>query len=229
MKQLQQAVTESFNKIIESRVIEAAIEKKLTETIGAIIDSELRSYSDFGKQLSEHVKSALQVDFSHLGLASYNDIILKMIRRQVDGQIGNVIAAQVEAQMKDLLAPAPAEITLSKLISNFIEFSKSDACSCDAPERISLHVEKSSYGGHWISFDEKPGKTPYQCDYRLGVSDPDGKIFALHLEQRDTRKALFVGPIYGFERSLFQMHVAGTKLIVDGNEDDIDTSYPGHD
>jgi hypothetical protein len=229
MKQLQQAVTESFNKIIESGVIEKAIEQKLTRTIDDILDVELRSYSTFGKEVSEHVKKALQVDFTFLGLSSYNDIILKLIRRQVDGQIGNILATQVEAQMKDLLAPAPAEITLSKLIADFIEFSKPDTCSCDGPERISLHVEKSSYGGHLISFDEEPGKASYQCDYQLGVTNPEGKIFSLHLQQRDTRKTIFVGPIYGFERSLFQMHTAGTKLIVDGNEDDIDTHYPRYD
>ena len=51
MNELQQAVGAAFEKIVAAGTIEAAIEKKLTETVTSIIDHELRSYSDFGKAL----------------------------------------------------------------------------------------------------------------------------------------------------------------------------------
>jgi site-specific DNA-cytosine methylase len=127
MQELQQAVSNAFANVVAAGTIEKAIEEKLTSTITSIINEELRSYSDFGKALSEQVKAAMQVDFSNLELPGYNDLILKLIRAQVEHQASTSIAAQVEAQMKELLAPAPAEIKLSELVEEFITFtSKAD-------------------------------------------------------------------------------------------------------
>jgi hypothetical protein len=229
MEQLQQAVTDSFKKIVESGVIETAIEKKLTETINSILDTELRSYSDFGKQLGAQVKSALNVDFSNLELPGYNDLILKIVRRQVDGHVAQSVAAHVEEQMAALLAPPPAEIKLSKLVADFIESKKSDDCSCSGSERISLHIEEINYGGYWIFMDPAEGKEKYRCGVRIGVSSDDNRVFSLNIDEKNAKSTLFVGPMYNFERDLFQMYAMGTKLIVDKDADDIDTRYPGHD
>jgi hypothetical protein len=229
MEELQQVVSDSFAKIVASGVIEAAIEKKLTETINSILDTELRAYSDFGKQLGAQVKSALNVDFANLELPGYNDLILKIVRQQVDGHVAQSVAAHVEEQMAALLAPPPAEIKLSKLVADFIESKKSDDCSCSGPERISLHVEETSYGGYWIFMDAADGKEKYQCTYRIGVSSDDSHVFSLKIDDKDAKNTLFIGPMYGFERDLFQMYATGTKFIVDENVDDINTRYPGHD
>ena len=47
------------------------------------------------------------------------------------------------------------------------------------------------------------------------------------LEGCDPSKKIFCGPFYGFDRLLFQMYAAKTKLIID--EDDVNTEYPGND
>lgn len=35
--------------------------------------------------------------------------------------------------------------------------------------------------------------------------------------------------MHGFKRRLFQLYAAGTKLIIDGDENSINTYYPGRD
>ena len=229
MTDITKAVSDAFDRIIASGAIEKAIEENLTKTINETIRDQLRTYSEFGKKLDEAIKAAMQVDFSHLGLAGYNDLILKIVRAQVDAGINTVLAQQVEEQMNALLMPAPAEIKLSKLVADFIEHSKSDySCSCDGPTQISLHVDESSYGSRWVSMDKDEGKSQYQCSIRFGVHEEDGKIFALRIDGVEAGKTLFVGPIYNFERDLFQMYAAGTKLIIDAEAYEIDTHYPGH-
>jgi hypothetical protein len=162
-----------------------------------------------------------------LGLPGYNDFILKVIRKQVDAGINNVLAQQAEEQMKSLLSPPPTEIKLTDLVKQFIEANQSSDCSCDGSDGISLHIRASERGWHWIALDEDEGKSEYNCDNRFGVS-PDGGIFAFTFKEKDPAKTLFIGSIYGFARSLFQMHVAGTKLIVDCSDaDEIETNYPG--
>lgn len=230
MQDMTNAVAAAFQNIVASGAIEKAIEENIAKTVSSAIKQQLESYSDFGKKLSDHVKSALQVNFDDLGLSGYNDLILKIVRAQVDAHVGNVLAKQVEEQMAKLLQPAPAEIKLSELIKDFIERNKPDGCECGGSDQISLHIEESRYGSRWIGLDKEEGKSEYSCEIRFAVSESDGKIFGLRLDGKEADKTLFVGPIYGFERSLFQMYAAGTKVVVDGDSaDDFDTYYPGRD
>ncbi|MGN4188737.1 hypothetical protein ACS0Y6_11505 [Burkholderia gladioli] len=229
MKELEQAVSIAFSNIVASGVIENAIEKKLTETITSIIDSELRSYSDFGKQLGEQVKAAMQVDLTKLGLPGYNDFILKVVRAKVSALTKKAIAEQVEAQLTTLLAPAPAEIKLSELVAQFIKGNDDRygyGCSCDAPDRITLHVQDTDYGSNWIALDKADGKSEHECEIRFGVSKDTGSMFGLRLGKQKVEETLFLDP-YGFERTILQMFHAGTKLVIDREADEIDTYYPG--
>lgn len=102
------------------------------------------------------------------------------------------------------------------------------SCSCDGPDRITLRVEESQYGSRWISLDKAEGTREYDCEIRFGVSDQDGRMFGLRLDKREIEKTLFIG-FYGFEREIFQLHAAGSKLIIDGDSDSINTYYPGRD
>jgi len=227
MEQLQQAVTDSFAKILATGAIEQIIEKELAATVSKIFNEELRSYSDFGKGLTEYIKSALKVDFDHLGLPGYNDFILKVVRAQVDANINNVLAGQVNDQLAALLAPPPTEITLSALVADFIEFNKRDDCGCDTRSNITLILEEPRHGMRWVSLDADPDVKEHETSIRFLWSDWNQTIGGLRINKKEMDKYLFVGPIYGFERKLFQMHIAGTKLIIDQEADDIDTHYPG--
>jgi|GEM_PF-2476813 len=227
MQELQNVVATSMAKIIESGVIEQTIEKKLVETVSSIITSELRDYSEFGKGLQQHVKAALQVDFSSLGIPGYNDFILKIIRQQVTAHADLAIASQISGQLEQLLKPAPATINISEIVANFIKYNTPDGCECDGPDEITLIIDEESYGSRWVSLDKEPGKTLYRCDYRFGVSLSDGHVFGMNLDGKDIEKRLFVGNFYSFERDLFQMHASGTKVIIDKEAVDIDTYYPG--
>jgi hypothetical protein len=230
MQELQDAVATAFANVVAAGTIEKAIEKKLTDTITSIIDEQLRSYSDFGKSLSAHVKSALQVDFDKLGLPGYNDFILKLVRAQVSQQAEDSIARQVEAQLKELLEPAPKEITLSALVEEFIKFSDDETrYSSRQPDQITLISERdnsfTSSVFHHIGLDPEPRKRRYDCAYEISVHD--GKVYSIRLDGTDPSKHLLLGSLRGFRRRLFQLHAAGTKLIIDRDADEINTYYPG--
>ncbi|AOJ07622.1 hypothetical protein [Burkholderia mayonis] len=234
MKELEQAVSTAFANIVAAGAIEKAIEEKLAKTITSVIDEELRSYSTFGERLKEHVKTALQVDFHNLGLPGYNDLILKVIRQQVDAQLNATIATQIEQQMKELLTPAPAEIKLSQLVEEFIKDEHTDrqyrSCSCDESDRITLIVrEESGFVSKFchIYLDKEHGTEPHNCPFQIDVHD--GRVYSVQIDRKDPSKTLFVGPMHGFKRRLFQLYAAGTKLITDGDENSINTYYPGRD
>jgi hypothetical protein len=226
MDQLKQAVAAAFDKIVASGVIEQVIEKKLTETISDAIGTHLRSYGDFGKAIQEKVQQSIGVNLDRMDLPSYNDFVLKVIRTQMDAAMTGTAAKQLEENMAKLLAVAPAEITLEKLVNDFIEAHKEDRQG----QEFTLLIERESYGFTYVCFDEDEGKSKYSCDFRIGITK-DGEVFSLQLGGKDVSKTLFVGPIYGFERDLYQLYAAKTKIVVPTGADasDYDTSFPEFD
>lgn len=225
MEDLKSAVSTAFANVVASGAIEQAIEKQLADTIGSLIKRELREYGDFGKAIKERVQQAVGVNLERMDLPSYNDLILQIIRRQVDGIMQSEAAQQLEANMAKLLEQAPAEITLKKLIEEFIEANKEDKEGQD----FTLLIDRE-HGMLYVCLDEEDGKTKYNCDYRLGI-DREGKVYHFALGGKDVQKSLFMGPFYGFERTLFQLYAAKSKVIVpaDAEAHDYETSFPYND
>lgn len=170
----------------------------------------------------------MQVDFNNLGLPGYGDFILKIVRQQLEANVNDQIRDSIEKNLTELLEPPPAEIKLSQLVEQFIKFSADSrrySCSCDDTDAITLIVEESKYGSRFIYLDKDGDQEKYSCSIRFLVSDGDGYMSALKVDGKELDKALFLGSLYRFERSLFQMYAAGTKLIVNGDENSIDTHY----
>lgn len=199
MKELQQAISTAFSNIVAAGAIEKAIEEKLTKTITSILDEELRSYSTFSEQLKKHVKTALQVDFHNLGLPGYNDLILKIIRQQVDAQLNATIKTQIEKQMKELLAPAPDEIKLSQLVEEFIKDEHTNRqyrpCSCDESDRITLIVREASITSskfYHIYLDKESDTEHYKCPYQIDVHD--GQVYSVQIDQKTLARRCLSAP-----------------------------------
>lgn len=227
---IREAAIAALDNVIKSGAIEAAIEKKLIETITSCIANELATYSDFGKALTEKVKRSLALS-GKIDLPSYNDAILKIVRRQVESRTNAVIQQQVAEQMENLLQPAPEEIKLTELVAQYIEHVKSrqDDCVCHGhDEQILLKVKDESFGGRTIELGEsKDGygdRLRHTVDITIGVNR-DGMMYWLHFRNEDVEKRLFVGPLYGFERMLFQMKAAGSKIRFDADPHDIETTF----
>lgn len=220
MKELETAIIAAFNKMAESGAIEKIIEEKISKTVDSILDSALKSYSDFGKDLEKTIKDGLKVDLKKLDLLEYNHIILAIIKKKLDHSVLTVGKERLEKEMEELLASPPAEVKLSALV----EMLKEGADDRSGSECTCIVEGSISDGWGHVYLDKNDDKDKHQCDYRLAYTDK-GEVYSIHIDGRDPKESLFIGPLYGFERSLFQMYVAKTRLIVD--RDDVDTYYSG--
>lgn len=218
------AVITALDKHIAAGHVVKCIEDKLADTIKRVVDDALSQYSAFGKQLESAVKESLALN-GQLDLPSYNDAILKIVRRQVEGAANDAIQRQVADSLTKLLEPPPAEITLSKLVEEYIEQVKGHADDYGESGEISLIVDKSDSGyGFSVELDEEGGKRKYGCQLRLNCNKA-GEIYGIRINNVDLEKQLFVGTIWGFERSLFQMHAAKTRLVLDKDASEIETTW----
>jgi hypothetical protein len=157
-----------------------------------------------------------------LGLAGYNDIILKIVKEKLDNGIEAFGKAQIEKDLEELLKAPPAEIKLSELIEQMKSRARGDhdsECTC-------LIEWGSNDGWGRVYLDEGSAKSRRDCKYELAFTK-DGEIYSFSIDGRDPSKKMFCGPFYAFERTLFQMYAAKTKLIMDKGE--VNTYYPGCD
>ncbi|KZL25653.1 hypothetical protein [Pseudovibrio sp. Ad37] len=220
---LEEAIKKTIAEKLSSQTMMKIIEETLDKTVKDAIESALRSYSEAGKAITAAVESALKVD-SDLGLPSYNETILRLLRPMVEKHVNKTGQDKLKEEMENLFASAPDEIRLSKLIEEFKEgeLHKEEWESGE----ISLHVEESDYGYTHIHFDKEENQDKYRCDYQIDI-DKDGKVYAAqagrYQGKLDKETPILFGRGYGFQKLLLNLYANGSKLIID--EDHCELSY----
>lgn len=236
----------NLNEVAKLAVESYLQSPKAIEKIGAVVESTvnraieetLSSYSEFGKQLKKSVEESLRIR-GEIELPEYNQTILNLIAAQLEKATQDSIQRQVAERMTDLLEPAPAEIKLSELVEEYRKYLKDrtdSGCVCDSSHEFHFSIRESSGSFLYVQFSEEQLEKHGQPDIEFGLAkrDRDGvkryEMFTLSFDQaKNVQREMFAGPLYGFQRRLFQMHAAKTAVIVDVSEDGVDTSYGDHD
>ena len=214
MKELEQEVLKAFTGLVSSGRIQEIVEKQVEATVKSILDDCLRSYSPFGKALREGIEAELKLDVSKLGLGGYNEMLLDVVRRKLSYLIDTNWKKDLEKSLEDILRAAPATIKVSKLLEELRDDYDEDAES-EEWEYATCIVEDAKHGGdlRWLYFDPAPKSTSYECKYRMLVGK-DGLAATIWIEGKKNER-LLAGPVYGFERVVFQVRTAKVKIEFD--------------
>lgn len=231
---LSASLTAAVGKLVESGKIETAISIAVEKTVVDVINEELRTYSDFGKQVKEAVKGALK--FDRLELPEYNAILLDALRQHIDATMREQAARSVKALAGELLRTPPASIKLSDLVETYKEHIASNRYRYDRlDDSVGLIVNRSDAGFVYVGLHHRPAKSEYECDFRLMISKSRGSaplvagvwIGGHELKHQSTlRGTLFIGDGYGFERTLFQLWANQTPFEVDEDACDLELPEP---
>lgn len=234
MDQLKDAVKVAFDNIVASGAIEAAIEEQIGKAVTSAIKDQIGGYnSDFSKKINERVKALIDVNLDEIDLPSYRQLIADIIKKRVGAVMTTEFTEKLDKDISELLQPAPAEITLENLLEEFKD-SKKDAHNAYelSGNRFTLIIERNERldGYMDVYLDEEPHKEKYSCDIHLRIKDA-GEVWGLKLNGDDLKSKIFVGPMFNFEKRLFQMYTAKTRLIIeaDADADDFDTEFPYND
>lgn len=226
MFDLEQHVTDAVRKLVTDGKLAAMVESHVSKMLDSILADALRSYGDIGKQIQEAVKTAIAIDPAALGLHGYNQTVLAIVKQKLDAEIQRVGIEKLSKDMDELLGTnAPAAIKLSKLIEEFKEWAAHEHGTSD---RCTIIFEESCYVSRWLYLDKEHGKKTYECQFSMLIPDKDGAggtcattgatPSICRIKGRDPKQTFVLGTLYGFEKTLFQMYAAGTKIIVDETE-----------
>lgn len=220
-------IAKTMTKLTEENYVGQVIEKHMKKTIDDIVESSLRSHSDFGKGLKELVQAQLQINLEELDLPSYNELIIQTIKSGVERSLHEMGVAKMTEQLEEILGTKKETINFSEILK---EMAESD---CDLEEleyedihEITVHDDSGSRTLKFIYFDPEEDKESYQCKYRL-VLNSDGTVSSFRIRDKEFNHKEIMGGLYGVEAMIFKAYTHGTKIIMDDYETEF--SNPQYD
>jgi hypothetical protein len=224
------AVQSMFSDFIRSDVGRDLVAKRFAEAFDGCIRDALASYKPFAKQLDALIENVLQLP-ANFDASSYNATVLEIVRRQVEHLTHDTVQKQVGKRMESLLEPAPESIKISELASQYVEQLREEAsgdCGCSFGEQRATvgYVIDDIKGFSYMWLHPHPKAERHEADIVIGFYMDH--IYNLRFD-RITQTDLFAGPLYGFEKLLFQMKAGVTKIVLDVDcLEDVEVFY-GHD
>lgn len=222
MNNLQEMLNASLASMFENgkaqEIVEAHVERMLKEAVANVT----RSYSEFGETLEAKLVEHLKVDFEKIDFPAYNHLVTQVVQRALRHTLQEDAAAKLEADIREMLAgEIPAEITLSQLVGELKDWAREDCYEAQGKHAVTAIVGGLiKHGYRSIYLDPMPKKQAYECRFNL-LLDDGGTLRSARVEGRGLEKGLFLGGLYGFEKTIFRLYTAKTRLIIDTEEPDV--------
>lgn len=231
-------VQEMFGKVLQDRIQSGAVEQAIIKHVDKLIESAaddvFRSYGDVGKALKEQFAKAIMPQLESIGdLPTYHEYVTNRLKLATQNFYDNRLASVVDAELKDLLAEVPEEITLSWLVKHLVKQCESDSDGGYEGE-ITLIMRKmwdwcdSSYA---VFLDPNPNVSERDCDYDLHLSKnkESGKwdLLGVRVDGRKPGEKICMGRLYNFDKVLFNIFAMKGSIDLDKGLDaeDYETSW----
>jgi hypothetical protein len=221
MRDIEAAVANATHELVKSGRLTEIIKTQVESTVERILKDALGEWSPSGKQLKEAVESALSIDPERLGLPGYNQTVLTIVRNALDARVEEVAGKKLKADLDQMLGTAaPKEIKLSALVKEFKKFARDRGGHEEGEKAVTVILERDrGYSSRWLYLDVDPCKEKYRCAFQMLLSN-DGDVHVCKIDGHDPKKSIFLGVLTGFDRLIFQMYAAGTKVVIDQEEFD---------
>ena len=131
MKELNDLIVARMNNMTETGAIEKLIDTQLQESVKDILKNSLRSYSDFGKAVTEKLEASLSGAVSKVSFPEYSHFISAAVVDCVSAHMNEHVVAGIQEQIKEVLQPVPKEIAGEKFLSELSRFFDSDSAGVE--------------------------------------------------------------------------------------------------
>ncbi len=217
MIDINKIVNDSLANLEEEKFVEEVVQKRLEKTITEIVDDVFRGWSDFGKNLKEHIEKNLNVDLSNLGIEGYNTLVLAAIKEQLDKTITVQGIEKIKKTTEEMLSDVKEEYTLSEIIEKLKGEDFRDEWEYDEEDKIYLEIEQNGSFTHVYLHEDEDVRSKYNADYQIDISE--GKPYSIKLKGDEMNTKKILGGLHGLDELLFKIYAHGSKIILDQGED----------
>lgn len=227
---IEQVIANALSEALNPERLAEKIKAEATKAADEAIKEAVNSYrSKFPKTIKAAVEKMLPHELSLDGQANWNHAISQYLSQRLAEMHDQRIEQAVKPMLDKVLATPPAELKVSELVKQAIEFWAEDARR-EHESNPTIIVERSEgvVSGYWhLYIDPASHTSKYSCKVQLAVNDK-GEVYGVRVDEQDLKKLRFAGPFFNFDAYLFQLYTGGTKLILD-REDFDDVYYPGYE
>lgn len=218
MLDLNKIVNDKLKEIEESDFIGKKIEAYLKDSIEDAIKDSIGRYSSVNRDITEEIKSQLDINVEKLNVVKYNKMMFDQIEAHLKDRLVEVGIEDVVERINKLITTSiPKEIKMSELIEDFKTSIDFDDYDCCGEFEATLIIENSSIRGFTtIYLDEEEGKSKYSCKYRIHLYD--NKISRIDIDDKTMDNKMVMGGMYGFDSRLFMMFASGCSIVFDEEE-----------
>ncbi len=140
-------VAEKTNELIENGTIEKLICEQLERTIKSGIEDALKSYSDFGREISKRIESSINLSLRHVSIPEYNNFIADVVHRQYSKLMNETAIDQLNKQISKQIIEVKKEDNITTLFNKIEEAWEGAAreADCDVIEIEHSFNDENSY------------------------------------------------------------------------------------
>lgn len=205
------------------------LDKHLTAAITSAIQDATGYSSTFSKELKAQLAEALPHGLSTQEVAKFQHIL----NQTMNTFVGDANRASVETALAKAVAHVMPTVPAVLKLSEFM-----------AGARAGLHIEEreafyaflkvSNYGSTYVCIDSAPrpgsllsghydrADMQHRAKYQLSVSE-QGDVYAMRLDGVHLTPNKLPNVVGSFEGSLMAMYVGRTKLLIDMDDDDLES------
>lgn len=226
-------INDSLAKLHEEGFVEKIVKSHLEKTIESVVSDSLRSYSDFGKNLSKKVEEVLQINLDKLDIPSYNQLILATITDHLNAVVHEQGVNRMKEQLDSILLTSKEEYKLSEIMEELSEeIDGLDELDYEDTHEMTLIIDREWGWTTRIYFDAESDKEKYDCKYCIYVDTKTGQVDSIRIsdtsfrskkEYKEFDTKTIMGGFYGLEQTLFKMYARRSKLVID--EDDVELEF----
>ncbi len=206
------------------------LDKHINEAISSAVREATDYNSEFRKGIKEQMKAALPHGLGIDDMVKFQHVLNASLRSVLQGANEDTITAALKQCVEEVMPDVPAELKLSKLLEEAREgFGK------ERHEPFYAFWEPSDYGGGnlYLDREERPSKgygghdsresVKYNAEFNLALNS-EGEVYAMKLRGKDLTPSSRPTVITRFDSILMAMYVGRTKLIVDMDDDDVESA-----
>ncbi|HCG7649467.1 TPA: hypothetical protein NJ443_003695 [Vibrio parahaemolyticus] len=188
MKELQEIVSNKVNDMVNSGVVEKAIEDAVSKCITKVLEDQFRSYGELSKQMEKVIQDKLRIDPDRISIPTYEDQMIKVMNSTLNKFITSEAMVRFEKMAEDKFGALPTEMPVTDFINNIVEYWRDgdDFDKQDMSEEAEVQLEASPYGKSSFTLKINSGKvTPRYSSYARAEEEVelyiiDGKIRCNH-------------------------------------------------
>lgn len=220
---LNAIINKTMVQLTKERYIEEIVKEQLKKSVKQIVESILDTWSPFGKELKHQVQSQLQFNLDKLDIPAYNQVVMNVVKEELDRSLHEEGAKQIQAQLQELLATTKDEYTLSELL----EMVATQDCNLEELDGEDYHditvIIEEKYTSKYIYIDPESDVSWYECRYALTLDAEDMTVRRAQVHNKTFDNRVIMGGLYGVEAEMFKMWTRKAKLVID----DYETTFAG--